>query len=456
MKYIKLKKVMMNILVLMIPMCSNMGNVQAQTQTLVVTLKECIEYGLENNRSTTVFTNQVAIAKQKSVEALSAYLPQANGTVTLDDNIKLQTTLIPAGELSPTPLRVTLGNPFASNMVVRVDQTIYDNTLITGLKANKPNIEVAQLQKEQNDVNLISDIAKTYYQIVTLQEQEKLLIQNEKRYTEILNTLQMQYDKGVIKKNDYDRMKVNLNNTIAQKTYTQTNILLVTNRLKYAMGLDMAISITLADSISGMSEHPVLPVEKREINNRIDYKIQLQNLTLQEIDLKRKHASAYPVLTSYAQYGVLGYGTTIDKMMNPNQQFNYAAIGLKLNVPLFSGWKRTSQIRQSAILLANAKENLKLNESNYALEIQNYSTQLLKSYTTLQTNKNNLDLARDVFSTTSFQYQNGTANLSDLLNSDYSYKEAQTNYLTSLFDYLATRIDLEKSIGTLKQYANQL
>src|SRR5690606_33917817 len=104
-----------------------------------------------------------------------------------------------------------------------------------------------KLQKEQNDVDLIVNIMKAYYQILTLKEQEKLLLQNEKRYTEILNTLQMQYEKGVIKKVEYDRMKVNLNNTTAQKTYTQTNILLAFNRLKDAMGMDFNTLFTLKD-----------------------------------------------------------------------------------------------------------------------------------------------------------------------------------------------------------------
>lgn len=446
-------KSILKTLVLFGTIISYSANAQVAT---ALTLKECIEYGLKNHRSNTVFANQVSIAKQKATEALSAYLPQANGTVSFDDNLKLQTTVVPAGAFGPEPTKITLGNPFASNVVGRVDQTIYDPTLIAGMKANKPNIQVAELQKEQNEVDLIVNISKAYYQILTLKEQEKLLLQNEKRYTEIMHTLQMQYEKGVIKKVEYDRMKVNLNNTAAQKNYTQTNILLATNRLKYAMGQDFTTSVVLKDSIANAGNQPMPLLESPNVKNRLDYQIQQQNLSLQEIDLKRKRAAALPVLTAYGQYGVLGYGTTVSMMLKPSQQFDYAAIGLKLNVPLFSGFKRTSQIRQSELTLTNARENLKLNENNFSLEIQNFNTQLLRSYTTLQTNKNNLDLAKDVFETTSFQYENSAATLSELLNSDYAYKEAQTNYLTSLFDYLTTRIDLEKSSGTLKQYASQL
>jgi len=57
---------------------------------------------------------------------------------------------------------------------------------------------------------------------------------------------------------------------------------------------------------------------------------------------------------------------------------------------------------------------------------------------------------------TGLQYQKGTASLTDFLNSDYSYKEAQSNYISSLLNFLTARVDLEKSQGNLSTYVNQL
>ena len=50
----------------------------------------------------------------------------------------------------------------------------------------------------------------------------------------------------------------------------------------------------------------------------------------------------------------------------------------------------------------------------------------------------------------------GAASLSDFLNSDYAYKEAQSNYITSLLNFLSGRLDYEKSQGTLNTYIKQL
>jgi outer membrane protein TolC len=74
----------------------------------------------------------------------------------------------------------------------------------------------------------------------------------------------------------------------------------------------------------------------------------------------------------------------------------------------------------------------------------------------LSKDKENLNLAKDVFEATNLQYRQGTASLTDFLNADYSYKEAQSNYINSLLNFMSSRLDYEKSQGTLTAYINQL
>ena len=46
--------------------------------------------------------------------------------------------------------------------------------------------------------------------------------------------------------------------------------------------------------------------------------------------------------------------------------------------------------------------------------------------------------------------------MSDLLNADLSYKQAQTNYITSLLDLVGNRLEYEKAKGTIKDFVDQL
>src|SRR5437868_680779 len=115
------------------------------------TLKQAIEFGLKTNRSTVVYANGIEKARYREKELVSAYLPQVNGTATLDNNIIRQTSVLTIGGGPPQPL--TMGALYNTNPYVQLDQTIYDQAAIAGIKAAKPNKDLALLNNEQNDQN---------------------------------------------------------------------------------------------------------------------------------------------------------------------------------------------------------------------------------------------------------------------------------------------------------------
>ena len=429
------------------------GNAFAQTGKKL-SLKECIECTLKNNPSNVVYDNQIKIAEKQKLEALSYYLPHVNGTATLDDNLKRQVTVIPAGAFSPTDLKVQFGNQYNTAATLQADQVIFDKSLLAGIDANGPNIELAELKKIQNEDNLIYNTAAAYYQMISFREQIKLLSQNEKKLSDLLTVQKLQLDKGVITRTAVNRVQVNYNNVISQKKVAETNYNLAVIKLKNAMGLPLENELNVIDSINYKQDIELPVMSDFDIKTKTDYQILEKNVLFQEVDLKRKRASVLPTLSAYARYGANAFGN--DFQRSYDHWYDFSVVGLKLNIPVFSGLRRYSQISQSELNLYNARQNLVINAENIKLAMQGSNTVLLSSYTDLQANKNNIELAKAVFDDTSLQFEKGTVALTDFLNADYAYKEAQTNYIKSLLTYLTARIDLERSKGTIKQFVNQL
>lgn len=426
----------------------------AQQEQAKLSLQDCIQYSLKNHPSHNVYNNELEIARKRGTEAISSYLPQVAGTGTLDDNLKRQVTIIPAGAFSPVDLKVQFGVKYTTNVYAQVDQPIYDQALIASIKANGPNMEIARLQKQKNDDVLIYNTASAYYSCVIQMEKLKLLQQNEKKLAEVLSIQKQQYERGLIKQVDYDRVKVNYNITRSQQEVSALNYRLALNQLKNAMGMPLSDSIVINDTLDYTKIIAQAESRDMDVKSTWDYRIQTQNLALQEIDLKRKRAALYPTLNAYGRYGAQALNNDFtDQYKN---WFDYSVVGLRLNVPIFSSFKRSSQIKQSELSLYNARENFKVTSNNLQLAVINSNTALASSYSTFISNKENLELAKGVFDNTSLQYQRGVASLSDMLNSEYSFKEAQTNYINSLVNYLISRMDLERSKGNLSQYINQL
>ncbi|HEY8919552.1 MAG TPA: TolC family protein, partial [Chitinophaga sp.] len=200
------------------------------------TLKQCIDYGLKNNRNNTIYANEKRAADAKAKEVLADYLPQISLTSTLDDNLKLQQTVIPAGIFGPNDVKVSLSKQYSSNATAQLDQVIFDQSMLTGLKANKYNRQQAALNIQQSQEAIIYNISTAYFQIFVYRQQLELLQINKETYEKQIAIYRLQVSKGTALQKDQDKVTVDYNNTISQIRVAESNLQLAENDLKYEMG----------------------------------------------------------------------------------------------------------------------------------------------------------------------------------------------------------------------------
>ncbi|RZJ92644.1 MAG: TolC family protein [Chryseobacterium sp.] len=420
-------------------------------------LRECIEFGLKFNRNSVVYANEKLAADAKAKEALSEYLPKISVNATLDDNLKVQESVIPAGVFGPTDIKVAFSQKYNTNGVVQLDQTIFDRSLLIGLKANKYSAQMADLNIKKSRETIIYNIANAYYQINVYREQLVLLKENLDTYRKQMEVSALQVQKGVKLKKDLDKVTVDYNNATSQLRVAESNLTLAENQLKYEMGFpfsgalivdripekDLSISDTSAAVSSGFA-----------VANRVDYQLSEVNAKMLDIDQNRIKSGWLPKLTGYARYGANGFGNTLSPALKDMNA--YSAIGLKLNIPLFDFFKRNAQYNQAKYKSLNASENLKLDAGRYELEYENAKTKMVKAQSSLESDRRNIELAQSVFTVTDLQYKKGVETLTEWLNAQNSIKEAQNNYLNSLYSFLQAKLDLEKATGSLNTFYTAL
>lgn len=424
-----------------------------------MSLKACIEYGLTHHRSIYVAQNGIEKAKQQAREALSSYLPQVNVNAGLDYNLKLPQNIIPAGSFPgmTEEQRITFGTTYNSTQVIQLDQTIYNQSLLTGLKANQSNNRLAELTVEQTRQDLIHRIASSYYQILVAQRQLELLNSNKTRFEKILQVTQLQAEQGVVKKVDVKQVQVNLNNVLSQISITQNNLKLAQNNLKNSMGwTDEAADIVLTDTDKWLGNQPQIKLYPNfDYKQTIAFQQQALQLKMNDINRQSIRNQAVPNISVYGRYGANGFSNenfagAYDPLLD------YSAIGLKLSWSVFTGFRRDAQYKQSVIELNNIREQMSLNEAMQKLQFDNAGAAVSRAQSVINTNKNNMDLANEVYENTTLQYRQGLATLSQLLNAELSYREAQNNYINSLLEFYLADLDVQKANGSLEEYLGKL
>jgi outer membrane protein TolC len=423
-----------------------------------ITLKDAIKYALENKADAKKAKLEVENSQYQIEEVRAGALPtiEANGSVTY--NPILQENAIDVGAFSGGPSMiqlVALGQKWNSVAGVTLTQNIFDQAVFTGLKAAKTTREFYRINAQLTEEQVIERVANNYYQVYVQRQKLVVIDSNYVNTTKIRDIIKGQYDNGLAKKIDLDRMNVNLNNISTQRQTLMNQVQLQENTLKFYMGMPIGTPIVLPKTEFNVT--PVAVNQTVDVTQRSEYLLLKKQEELYIYNKKAKAAAYYPRLSLTAGYNYLGQGPTLPWFKKPSDNVywtDYSSIGLNLNVPIFNGFSTRSKVRQADVDIRKTQEDIKDTKLSLDLAFENAKTQINNSIITIGNQKENARLAQDVLDDTQNNYQNGLATLTDLLDAENSYIEAQNNYTSALLDFKLAEIQLIKAKGELKTLTN--
>ncbi len=420
-------------------------------------LEDCVAYGLEHHESVAIAENNRLASEAAVKEVVAGYLPTVSVNGGIDDNIKVQEQVIPAGVFSDEDLRVAFTKQYNTTGTVQLDQVIYDQSLLIGLKAGKYNKAEATATKEQQKEQLIYSICSYYYQIWVHQLQLQYLEQHKETYASQLEISQLQLEKGILSQVDFNRLQVNYNAILSNIRTATKNLHISEYNLKDAIGFPLEKPIYL-EKVTTVPEtvlqHSKLTDTTFKPEQRTEYVLDSLRTQLLSLDYKRIKYSNLPRLSAYARYGTIGFGDDLDESFSSQQTFS--AVGIKLSTTLFEGFGKRAKAKQAALKYKNAEEQQQLNARSYKLQVLNASHKLTIASEAIQQELENSNLAQSVFNATNLQYQKGVASLKDWLDDQLALKQAQKNYLSAMVDFYVATLELKKANGTLDTYYNPL
>ena len=411
-----------------------------------VTLKQAIEYALQNKTDALKAKLEVTNADYKIAEAKAGALPKINGTANLTYNPIIQEIVL-AGQT------FKMGQPWVAIAGVQLQQAVFNQQVFIGLKAAKSTKEFYQLNAELTDEQIIERVSNAYFQVFTVEQNQQTLESSYASTEKVRNIIKSLFDNGLAKKIDLDRTNVNLTNIETNIKQTKNGVAQAKNALKFYMGMPIEKDIQLVKEDMEITPH--LLENTMSSDNRTEVKVLLKNKELLEYNKKATEAAYYPTVNLTANYNWQGIGEKFPLVNGSSRGVrwsDYSAIGLGINVPIFNGFATKSKIQQAQIDLD--KLNLDIQETKLSLDLayQNAKSQIENSLNTLEYQKANVALAEDVLANTKSNYQYGLATLTDLLEAENSLVQAKNNYTNAILDYKIAEVQYYKSKGELKTY----
>lgn len=425
----------------------------ANAQVTTLTLKDAVTYALQNKAEAKKAKLDVENSEYQIQEVRSRALPQiiANGNLTY--NPILQTNVIDGSSFGQpgTTIQATFGQKWTSGAGVSLTQALFDLSVFTGLKAAKSTRQFYQINDQLTEEQVIERVANNYYQVYVQRQKLILLDSNYVNTTKVHDIIKGQFDNGLAKKIDLDRVSVKMSNISTQRQQILNAVQLQENALKFYIGMPMETQIEIPQS-----EFEVTPAalsEAPNTANRTEYLLLKKQEELLMFQKKSVEAEYYPTLSLSAGYNYIGQGPEFPWFAKPADGVywsDYSAIGLNLRVPIFTGFGTRAKVRQADVKIRLLQEDIKDTRLSLDLEYKNATTQIQNSLITIENQKENMTLAGEILNNTKNNYLQGLASLTDLLDAENASIEAQNNYTSAILDYKLAEVALIKSKGELK------
>lgn len=423
------------------------------TQRYNFTIQDCINYAYTHQDSVINAGLDIKSAEYKVKETIGIGLPQVKGSASFQDYLKIPTTLLPGqffGQPEGTFVPVQFGVKYQSSFGINADQILFDGSYLVGLKASRTYKELSIRKQIRSKIEVNVSVTKAYYQVLVSNEQLRLLNANVAQLKQQMDETMARNKQGFVEKIDVDRITVQYNNLVTDRENTLRLLALNYQVLKFQMGMPIGYGLQLKDKLEDikLDESASLNNDTSFYHNRIEYNLAETGVALNELDLKRQKSQFFPKLKLNGAYTSSYQNNSFSNLYKMNFPSSY--VGLSLEVPIFNGFQRKNQVKQSEISVLKSKNDLVNAKNGLMLQASQATVSYINGLQSLNNQKRNMNLAEDVLRVSKIKYQQGVGSSIEVTQAQTDLETADNKYIQGLYDALVSKVDLDKAYGRIQ------
>lgn len=431
-------------------------------------LNEALEFAKVNNKTLQNSKLDELLAKKRVKEIVAAGLPQVNAKAEFMHYFTIPTTalpdfispvvygnlvgygVIPASTPAPPAGIVPAQFGVKNNLTVSASasQLLFDGSYLMGLKASNQYVNLAKLSTHQSEVELEMNVKKAYYQVLLIDVTMDILNSNIKYLEKTTYDLTETAKAGLMEKMDADRVKLQLSNLNLQRDRLIDGKIIAYTALKLYLGAQVQDSIVLTDKINTIkqvSEVSTMDLASGDYSKRIDAQILEQQRKLNSIDKQRWQYAYLPSIAAFAQVQKNTFASEVGDV--GKTWYNGALAGLTVQMPVFDGLMKQAKIQQSKINDKKIENGKSLLSQAIEIERLNAKAKYVRALQQLKIQEQNVALAKDILEKSNLKLKEGVGSSLELTSAQNDYLNAESNYLSTLYDILVAEAELKKAIG---------
>jgi len=396
------------------------------------------------------------LADEAIVQTRSVLLPQANAT--------LSTSRAQGSEPLQSDQNALIGtadvNSASSQLDLTVNQKIYDHADYTALKAAHARAERAGYSYRAAEQALITRVAQAYFQVLTTQDALTSAKAEEKAVARQLDQAEQRFNVGLTAITDVHEARARYDGAVASAILTE-------NEVDDAFAALTEITGKNIQSVPSLIE--IIPLELPQpadwqywvdtaIAQNPALAARLAGEKAAQADIKTAKAAHYPTLSSFLNYtdsafsrdtDIPGFGTTPGFTVSSDLDRDNTIVGIRLNVPLFSGFAVSSRVKQAVIQAESAKDEAEQERRAITRQARNAYRSVIAGTSEVKARSQARVSAKAALEATEAGFEVGTRTLVDVLLSQQILFQAERDYSRARHNYLLSKLRLKSAAGTI-------
>jgi len=442
-------------LLMLLMLCFN--QIIAQDLPKRVTLEQAVTFGQENNRQILNASREVQRAYKERWSTIAIGLPQISASANYQNFLELPTSLIPAqffGGKEGEFAEVQFGTPQTMDGGVTLQQLLFDGSYIVGLEASKVYLDISKNILEKTALEIKKNIVSTYSSVLLIEENILFLEKNKTNLSANLEEVRILYRNGFDEEESVEQLRLTLSGVETQLRYAQNTKNITLDMLKLLMGFPTESPLELVDNLEALTTEGLFD-EKFEsdssLDNNIDIKIASSNLKSESLLYKYEKSKNLPRLAAFLSGNYTGNSQTFSFVNSDQKWFGAALVGVNLQIPIFSSFKRRAQTQKAKIAVEQAETTLEETQERINIEFQAALNEYELAVKTYFTNKENLVLANRIEQKNQSKYFEGMASSFELRQAQLQLYSAQNNYISAIQNVIQKKLNLETLLNTTDQ-----
>jgi outer membrane protein len=206
--------------------------------------------------------------------------------------------------------------------------------------------------------------------------------------------------------------------------------------------------LVLSDTLSEQELKQGILEEAVGYDNRKEIQFLSIAKQLNEYNIKRYKLSYLPTVAAFGSFSKNAQRNQFN-FFGKGDWFTTALIGLKISVPIYDGGDKRAKLNKAKIELERTNNNIDQLKQLIDSDVEQAKIKMKTALLTMDNQKQNIELAQKVYSTTKLKYEQGLGGNDEVYNAFADLRVAQNNYYSALYDAINAKIDYLKTVGKL-------